>query len=326
MAEPIPENTGDTTTPHFRQAEARYPPLPDIRPGTGGWGRIHTPDLSDREVSSSPASCAAPTAIPPQRKQLIKMAEPVRYFGDSLTKFRVFERTLERQFRANNFMYPTDDIKILYASSYLGGIAERLWSNKEKELFAKDKQPTWEDFKEFLRDQVDDTHNCHKFVVALRFHSLMQQPNQSVKVFQVEAEELMDKVMPKRTPEINELRIQFFFAKLLPHLRHAILQTHEKPQTLSELVSLANSFEQLHELQRKKRPSGTTQKSKKPQESNKKRKRNYDEMSGTGQPKHQSSLSKKKKKKWRDQNLCYLCSGSGHYAKDCKSGKSGKKG
>ena len=82
----------------------------------------------------------------------IKLADPTALKKKDLATYENFVQDLEARFEINPHSFSTDKRKILAATSWINDDAKTRWRQHNNE---DENEPTWEDFKKFLRLWVD---------------------------------------------------------------------------------------------------------------------------------------------------------------------------
>ncbi|EEH10926.1 predicted protein [Histoplasma capsulatum G186AR] len=256
------------------------------------------------------------STLVPQRK--IRLPDPPAYYGNSLHEYNTFIRALERRYKLNPGHYATDQIKVVYASSWLRKTVETTWATKEKELERLNQPFSWDNFKEFLHNDLEDIHGGG-FAAAIRFEKLKQQPGQSVQQFASRFNEICENLAVDR----EELLTQLFFAKLQSSVRDRIQDYHNLPTNCNELAALAARIEAIYRIHDKR--DNSKQGSFNPRNNHH---RDHDSR-GTKRPSGGSSsngqrnltpavkLTMEERQRRMDNNLCLFCGEAGHILKDC---------
>ncbi|QSS56522.1 hypothetical protein I7I53_04762 [Histoplasma capsulatum var. duboisii H88] len=147
-----------------------------------------------QELTPLSANTFSSTLVP-QRK--IRLPDLPAYYGNSLHEYNTFIRALERRYELNPGQYATDRIRVVYASSWLRKTVETTWATKEKELRRLNQPFSWDGFKEFLHNNLEDIHKGG-FAAAIRFEKLKLQPGQSVQQFASKFNEIYDNLAVDR--------------------------------------------------------------------------------------------------------------------------------
>ncbi|EDN03595.1 hypothetical protein HCAG_01460 [Histoplasma mississippiense (nom. inval.)] len=303
---------------------------PRTRAGTASSGgastssrRARTPLPRQESEIPEPAAhlgMGPPAALPPPRPlhsyvyhgdKGIKVGDPPNYKGKTLSEFHSFTRALERKFRLNLSQFNTHEVRVIYAASLLEGTTATTWATKERELERSNAAMTWEEFKNFLLDQIED-HRNRAFTAAQRFNSLRQRDDENPSDFNARFEEYWEEL----SDDLNLLKTQLYLAKLTHKVRTTISQYQSPPTNRTELVNLASRIylnNQHHEKKGDKTPS------KQPTTGSKRR----HDGSGADDAKKNSkrsssSLTAKERQNRLDNNLCFNCGISGHFASDCR--------
>jgi RNase H-like domain found in reverse transcriptase/Reverse transcriptase (RNA-dependent DNA polymerase)/Integrase zinc binding domain/Chromo (CHRromatin Organisation MOdifier) domain/Zinc knuckle len=266
-------------------------------------------------------SAAAAVELPVRRAPTMKIQPPREYDGSSLRRYLEFVEACEREFKANPDHYRGDweFRKTLYASSYLKGEVGRLWAAYEKEL-SKTGTPTWEQFKTYLKDLVEDPHN-RPVTNVVRLYQASQKPDQKIASFianlqELRAEEPAERAVPDHVlvglilARCNEdLREKYRVYPTrtwdLKHLSEILVQL-EGP---SKGKARDNKSPVYHDSSRRKSTSGPKERFKN------KSKRGRDP----------TSPGKDDERRKRSARECFECGKVGHVAADCFSRKNKEK-
>ncbi|EDN07175.1 hypothetical protein HCAG_03706 [Histoplasma mississippiense (nom. inval.)] len=245
---------------------------PRTRAGTAPSGgastsspRARTPLPRQESEIPEPAAhlgMGPPAALPPPRPlhsyvyhgdKGIKVGDPPNYKGKTLSEFHSFTRALERKFRLNLSQFNTHEVRVIYAASLLEGTPATTWATKERELERSNAAMTWEEFKNFLLDQIED-HRNRAFTAAQRFNSLRQRDDENPSDYNARFEEYWEEL----SDDLNLLKTQLYLAKLTHKVRTTISQYQSPPTNRTELVNLASRIylnNQHHEKKGNKTPS-----------------------------------------------------------------------
>ncbi|KAI7171343.1 hypothetical protein KC316_g11060 [Hortaea werneckii] len=187
-----------------------------------------TPSTSTRSAGDAP--------VPPNRSGRLKLREPEPFKGMTLKEARDFVRTLELVFALAGDAYATDRERTLYGVMFLAGEPRENWHHMYSVADLEDY--TWEDFKRFVYDAVEDPAN-RSLSVMLAYESARQGEHQSTHAFATELATLEEQ-LSAYTPE---QRTRHLLAKLRHPLRTAIMTHHEVPTRRQDLISLATRLE-----------------------------------------------------------------------------------
>lgn len=293
----------------------------------------HTPPSPEEGPSNVTETISNPIPVGSVKQKEIKLADPPQYYGNNLHEYNTFIRALERRYELNPSQYTTDRIKVVYASSWLRKTIETTWATKEKELKRMGQSYSWEEFKEFLHNDLEDVRN-RGFAAAIRFENLKQQPGQAVQQFASKFDETYDDL----ATNMEQLRTQQFFAKLLPTIRDLVQNYQNPPTNRNELAALVARLEAVHKIHDKKdKKENKRQKERSPSNSNSNSNSNYQGKRGTkrtsdGSPTNSrrttsrpkpGALTAAEKQRRQENNLCFVCADPGHMASECS--KSTKK-
>ena len=111
--------------------------------------------------------------------------------------------------------------------------------DREKERRGINDAPTWEEFVEFLRDQVSDPVN-RMLTAVQKYHDAKQGPKQRVQEFV----SYLERLEAELDPFTETQRYQNLLAKLDPELRRRITDTLLVPTDRLGLIRLACRIEE----------------------------------------------------------------------------------
>lgn len=263
----------------------------------------HTPPSAEDGPSNVTETILNPLPIGAVKQKEIKLADPPPYYGNSLHEYNTFIRALERRYELNPSQYATDRIKVVYASSWLRRTVETTWATKEKELKRTGQSYSWEEFKEFLHNDLEDVRN-RGFAAAIRFENLKQQPGQSVQQFASKFDETYDDL----ALNMEQLRTQQFFAKLLPSIRDLVQNYQDPPTNRNELAALVARLEAVHKIHGTSSGNGGIKRTSEGTPTNSRR---------TSTRPKPGVLTAAEKQRRQENNLCFVCADPGHVAADC---------
>ena len=191
--------------------------------------------------SDSPATIVGTTAVSPTVAPVMgapikaKTLRPDRmhpYKDNSEEEHLRWFREVEIRFLMSPEYFTTDQAKVVYCMQSLEGDPNTQWygyyqANKLDGV-------TFEFFKSFLLDLIADPVN-RRLLAYEKFEATRQRQDQKVSVFKAYLEELKAHLHPM--PE--ELRANFFLAKLRPELKNKILSTDNVPKQREEILAIA---------------------------------------------------------------------------------------
>jgi hypothetical protein len=165
----------------------------------------------------------------------LRIQEPEKYNSQNLRQYREFIRHCEVAHQLQSDEYPTDRTKILHASLSLEGETLDAWLRYEKE---SGNEVTWEDFKQMLRDLLQDPVT-RALSQGLRYDRALQRQGQTVQQFV----NYLDELEAELEPYSDGHRKQHLLAKLRPELRRALGNYQELPVTRTQVINLAIQLE-----------------------------------------------------------------------------------
>jgi hypothetical protein len=277
-------------------------------------------DLSDDSHSMSLAPSArsahAEHSGLSNRPQLRK---PEVFRGKTLKEAREFIHTLELVFALAPSAYSSDRNRVLYGVMFLASAPRETWGHSHSVADLGDY--TWEDFKKFVVDTVEDPVN-RSLSTTVAYETARQADNQTAQAFATELATLEEQMDPY-TPE---QRTRHLLAKLKPALRTLIVTHHEVPKRREDLVSLATRLESAgtradvtHEF-RPKRDSDSHSKRDSDSHSKRnanKRRRGSPPRNARPAPSQDRPLRSERPDDWKLKATCRLCNRVGHIQRNC---------
>jgi hypothetical protein len=277
-------------------------------------------DLSDDGRSMSLASSARSAQA--ERSGLAnrpQMRKPEVFRGKTLKEAREFIHTLELVFALAPSAYSSDRNRVLYGVMFLASAPRETWGHSHS--VADLGGYTWEDFKKFVVDTVEDPVN-RSLSTTVAYETARQGDSQTAQAFATELATLEEQMDPY-TPE---QRTRHLLAKLKPALRTLIVTHHEVPKRREDLVSLATRLESAgtradvtHEF-RPKRDSDLQTKRDSDSQSKRnanKRRRGSPPRNARPAPSHGKPMRDESVGDWKLKATCRLCNRVGHIQRDC---------
>jgi hypothetical protein len=160
-----------------------------------------------------------------------------KYKGKTAREWRNWIDSAETAFQLAPNYFKTDRIRILWAVSSLEGTPRDAWTSKKEKLDLENY--TWDEFKEFFHDLVDDPIN-RNLVASLAYEKAEMRPNQTAMQFHTYLESIENRFA---TPFSEERLRDGYYAKLTAQLRMMIANYSAIPKTRLEMVSLATRME-----------------------------------------------------------------------------------
>ncbi|KAI7299780.1 hypothetical protein KC315_g17471 [Hortaea werneckii] len=262
-----------------------------------GSQRGETPAMSMRSGNDLPA--------PQGRSGRLKLREPEPFKGKTLKEARDFVRTLELVFALAGDAYATDRERTLYGVMFLAGEPRENWHHVYSVADLDDY--TWEDFKRFVYDSVEDPVN-RSLSVMLAYESARQGEHQTTHAFATELATLEEQ-LSAYTPE---QRTRHLLAKLRYPLRTAIMTHHEVPTRRQDLVSLATRLEAATRKEQAPSKKGANEAPAKGRDQKRPRRGGNDQPNNPGADAGEG-LGRKL--------VCWNCNQEGHYQNQCTKPK-----
>lgn len=190
--------------------------------------------MSTRGTSASRSACSPQRST--SRAGRMKLKEPEPFRGKTLKEARDFIRTLELVFALSGQAYSMEREKVLYGVMFLAGEPRETWHHSH--CIGDLEKHTWENFKQFIYDAVEDPVN-RMLSVIVAYNDARQGENQTAQAFAAELATLEEQL----TSYTPEQRTRHLLAKLRPKLRSDIITYHAMPATREDLISLATRIE-----------------------------------------------------------------------------------
>ena len=245
------------------------------------------------------------------------------------TKLETFLLDLEDRFIGAPNRYKTEKKRILLGTSHVSEDARRRWRSKVKRMTG---EPTWEDFKIFMRFWVDpEADRGHRAAFRLLNE---RQEGRSITEW---TSQFME-VLPYLTEPL--FHAQLLIETLDKEYRRHLTRMRHPPQTVEEVEAEAIRLESIMKRETKanrkadnKRP-GDKLEGNNPQPQTKRRRIDGSEeppVSAKNKNKGQSNhkprrgkkkdnpVSKEEQDRRREERLCFKCGKSGHQARYCRS-------
>jgi hypothetical protein len=223
---------------------------------------------------------------------------------------RDFIRELELVFALLGNAYSLEREKVLYGVMFLAGDAHEQWHLNHSVTDLEGY--TFDDFKAFVRDAVEDPAN-RVISVTLSYERARQKEGQTVSAFATYLDTLEDQ-LPRYT---EEQRVLHLLAKLAPKLRKGIVKYHNIPAKRKDLVALATRIESSDKTMSQKRPYPEPGR----QGGEGSKRMRAERSSGASQPPRKSTSSAPPSGKTEKDVLsnieCWNCHEKGHYANKC---------
>ncbi|TID16589.1 Zinc finger CCHC-type [Venturia nashicola] len=265
-----------------------------------------------RHRSSTPAS---QYSRPPKELQPEKLSP---YEGKSVRAHRDWTRSAENAFRLAPNTFGTEIAKISYALQFIKGTPYSSWVEKEPSL--SEDQLTWEYFRTFLLDLIEDPVN-RQLEAMQHYMDSKQGADQSTVSFNSYLMGLESQLDEPYTE--TQLR-NHLWCKLRPEIRGMLSNYQEIPKTRDAIVALATRLESNKRKASTSKPSERDQKRRLPQ---------HDAKSGSRPPASSAATNSRLSEanstpiqpKGGNKDLttiqCFNCRQMGHYANNCKEPK-----
>jgi hypothetical protein len=281
------------------------------RRNAGNTPALSYDNLSDDGRSSQALSARSAHAEHSSLFNRPQLRKPEVFRGKTLKEAREFIHTLELVFALAPSAYSSDRNQVLYGVMFLASAPRETWGHSHSVADLGDY--TWEDFKKFVVNTVEDPMN-RSLSTTVAYETARQADNQTAQAFATELATLEEQMDPY-TPE---QRTRHLLAKLKPALRTLIVTYHKVPKRREDLVSLATRLESTGtraEVAHKLRP-------KREGDSRSRRgtsKRRRDSISQTVRPAPSQGRPRRGERSddWKLRATCYLCNRVGHIKSDC---------
>jgi hypothetical protein len=268
-------------------------------------------DLSEDGRSSQAPSARSTHAEYSGLSNRPQLRKPEVFKGKTLKEAREFIHTLELVFALAPSAYSSDRNRVLYGVMFLASTPRETWGHSHSVADLGDY--TWEDFKKFVVDTVEDPVN-RSLSTTVAYETARQADNQTAQAFATELATLEEQMDPY-TPE---QRTRHLLAKLKPALRTLIVTHHEVPKRREDLVSLATRLESAgtrvevaHELRPKREGDSRLRR-----DANKRR-RDVTSQTARPVPSQERPMRSERSDDWKLRATCHLCNRVGHIKSDC---------
>jgi hypothetical protein len=168
---------------------------------------------------------------------------PEEYFGKSLREHRRWISSMEQYFMAQPRHFAEAKTKVIFAATFLRGSVSSDWARYEANITLS--AVTWDDFKNWLHDQVHSPQ-WRGWTAVIRFEKLHQLPNQSTTSFADVFLQYREEAVPEDMRNSDEYWARVFFAKLRPEIRREIESGKNPPTGFQDLVLYASQIEKMH--------------------------------------------------------------------------------
>ena len=273
---------------------------------------MHAPPLRESTPAESTASSWRGDSSSSGLAVRPKLREPKLFTAKSIKEARNFLQDLEVIFALSKGVYTTEQEKVLYGVMFLAGDAHETWHRDHR--IDQLGNYTFDDFKEFVRDAVEDPAN-RMVNVTVAYERAHQKEDQTAQNFANELAILEDQMEPYTEPQ----RVRHLLGKLRKALRDPIIKYHALPKTRQELVALASRLEATDRSTQPdhKRVGSDLQ----GQCSGFLKKRRQEERSSTIERNAGAPQAQRRDNAAFDKSKveCYGCHKKGHYKNECKS-------
>lgn len=229
-----------------------------------------------------------------------------RYRGRNQREHLEFFRSAETAFHLDPISFQAKNAKVLYAMQFLEGEPREVWYRHIGSI-GWDNLPTWEDFKDFLLNLIEDPANRTQSAMQ-KFMDAKQGPLQSAQAFHIYLSHLEAQLMPYSEHQDT----YHYFTKLREDLRIALTNYGSLPTTREGMVARASVLEK--NISRSgKTSTSKTHSLRMHRDMEPPPKRRQMDPAYEALPRYPPSSGAK------ENDTCRKCGKKGHWAPDCKS-------
>lgn len=276
---------------------------------------------------------SAPAAAPIKRKasdieeedlRPLKTNDPPVYTGRTIVEHTRFIYACERTFRVNPRQYQSEQRRVDWAASFLRDAAQDSW--RQHEALAPEYGYSWEEFKTFLLDRIQDPAN-RAASYNDRWFNAKQRDGQTVQAFAA----WLTSLEPELTFRVDEAqRCARFLSALRIELRQAFDLVIDRPESFTKCVELAVRYEGRGSLAGTQATRGrgrgqfrggrgSYRGGSYTAESTSSFNPNFTAVAEKNNRGESSSRAKGRNTGVKADVICYSCNGKGHYASACPS-------
>lgn len=230
-----------------------------------------------------------------------------KYKGRTQREHLEWFRSAETAFHLDPDSFQRRGTRITYAMQFLEGEPKEAWY-RHVELVGWDNLPSWESFKEFLLDLVDDPANRQQSAMQ-KFMDSRQGPAQSAQAFHAYLSQLESQLLPYTEYQ----NTYHYFTKLREDLRIALTNYGDLPGTREKMVARAAALEKnLTKLYSSKAPTHRRQNDGEPPRKRKFADRPERPVATEAKPQRNDAEAPHR-------DTCHGCGKKGHWIKNCRS-------
>lgn len=286
-------------------------PAPLSEPGTG--------PASSMDDS---ASIMSGVEMAMRGKQLpFKTKPPEKFMGRTMAEYRDFIEDVQVNFVSMGLGTGAVTERIVYASSWLGGVPKKLWRNHGG--VEQSKKMTWAEFEEFLQNTVQDPVN-RALTAQRQFNNAYQGERQSVADFA----SYLDSLESQLPVDPEEMRTLVLYARLSDSLQTSVAHQGKMPASRRDLIDIASRIENASKPARNRqgkdeKSAKLGDKSRKPRDKSPKRSQQQGFKGYTDSTATRKRARDDRQNERREDNACYRCGSKDHYANKCHLPKPG---
>jgi Ty3 transposon capsid-like protein/zinc knuckle protein len=263
--------------------------------------RATIPDSMPASGQKRPASPSAEESA--SKRVMERVRKPGVFSGKDIAELDTFDASFRIYFEAIGVKNATQQIQM--AAAHLTDNPMKAWSRKRPDI----SQMTWDKFITYLKSLLADPANALANA-SKRLKDIRLAKGQKVRDFREQIEQL-ERDVPEQTKEVREA--WSFLNSLSPDLRREVLREQKTITSRDQVSASAQRFEELAEMEARKKPDDKDEKPSKSKDSPANTKQ------GSGKKQAKGGSASTDKSKTSKTLTCFNCGKKGHKADECRS-------